>query len=58
MKKITAKEAHEVVKNTIRDIDIDNDGRTFYATNEAETEIYCFDSQKERDKFVKAYNRK
>jgi hypothetical protein len=27
-----------------------DDGRTFYATNETETEVWEFDSKRERDK--------
>ena len=56
MKAITAKKANQIVNKLGRDIS--GDGITFYATNIKETEIYCFDSKKERDEFVKAYNEK
>ena len=56
MKAITTREAHKIEKKLNRDLS--GDGITFYATNEKETEIYCFDSRKERNSFVKAYNDK
>lgn len=56
MKAITAKKAEQITRKLGRDIS--NDGITFYATNEEETEIYCFDSKSERNDFVKAYNEK
>lgn len=56
MKAITAKKADQITRKLGRDIS--NDGITFYATNEKETEIYCFDSKSERNDFVKAYNEK
>lgn len=51
MKAITPKKAHEIAKR--RNIDIDDNQTTFYATNEEETEIYSFDTKKERDQHIK-----
>lgn len=56
MKAITSKKADQIAKKLGRDIS--DDGITFYATNENEAEIYCFDSKSERNNFVKAYNDK
>ena len=50
MKKITSKEAYQIIKKIGKNIV--EDGVTFYATNEKETEIYSFDSRSERDEFV------
>ncbi len=50
MKKITAKEAYKLAEEL--GLSICDDGRTFYATNEERTEIWEFDSKKERNKFV------
>ena len=51
MKKISAKEARILAKKL--NIDISGDGLTFYAATDDETEIYSFDSKKERDAFLK-----
>lgn len=48
--KITAKEAYKLANDL--GLDICEDGLTFYATNEERTEIWEFDSKKERDNFV------
>ena len=50
IKAITAKKAHIIAKRL--NLCIDNDRLTFYASNENETEIYSFDTKKERDLFV------
>ena len=50
MKAITSKQAHQIAKKI--GIEIDDDGITFYATNQEETEIWSFDSKKERDVFI------
>ena len=49
-KKLTAKEAHKLADKL--NLDIDDDGITYYATNMEETEIWSFDTRVERDKFV------
>lgn len=51
MKSITAKEAERLA--TKLNIDASGDGRTYYATNNAESELYEFDTKAERDSFVK-----
>lgn len=56
MKKLTAKEAHKLADRLM--VDIDDDGITFYATNDDESEIWSFDTKKERDKFVDKCNNK
>jgi len=48
MKSITRKEAEKIAERTGYPL-TENDGRTFYATNENETGVYEFDSKKERD---------
>ena len=50
MKKITPKRAHEIAKE--KGVDIDDDQVTFYATDDDESEVYPFDTKKERDDFV------
>ena len=50
MKAITAKYAEELLRKLGNDYG--GDGRTFYATNEEETEVWEFDSKRERDEFV------
>ena len=50
MKAITAKYAEELLRKLGNDYG--GDGRTFYATNEEETEVWEFDNKKERDEFV------
>ena len=45
--KITAKEAHKLAEEL--GLCISDDGRTFYATNKERTEIWEFDSKRERD---------
>ena len=50
MKTITAKYAEELLRKLGNDYG--GDGRTFYATNEEETEVWEFNNKKERDEFV------
>lgn len=50
MKAITAKYAEELLRKL--GFDFGGDGRTFYATNDEETEIWEFDTKRERDEFV------
>ena len=52
MKAITAKKAQEITDKTGMALCGAEDGRTFYATNEEETEVWLFDTKKERDAFV------
>jgi hypothetical protein len=54
MKKISAKYAEKLMNKL--GLDYGNDGITFYATNESETEIYDFDDKKERDKWLEKVN--
>lgn len=54
MKKISSKQAHIIAQRL--GLDIDGDGTTYYATNTEETEIYSFDTKKERDDFVWLYS--
>lgn len=53
MKKIaiTAKEAYKLAE--LLGLCISEDGTTFYATNEERTELWEFDSKKERDLSVR-----
>lgn len=51
MKKITAKQAIKIAKRL--NLQIEDDGTTFYATDEEESEIYSFDTKSERDTFCK-----
>ena len=53
MKKIaiTAKEAYKLAE--IIGICISDDGTTFYAANEERTELWEFDTKRERDAFLK-----
>ena len=50
MKKITPKEAVKIAKKL--GIEIYDERRTFYATNNKESEVWSFDTKKERDDFV------
>ena len=50
MKSITARYAEKLLQKL--GYDYGNDGRTFYATNEEETEVWEFNNKKERDEFV------
>ena len=56
VKKISAKEAQLLARKL--GIQIGEDGLTFYATNEDESEIFEFDSKRDRDAWVAKYNRK
>lgn len=51
MKKITAKQAAKIANRL--NLQIEDDGMTFYATDEEESEIYSFDTKSERDSFCK-----
>lgn len=51
MKKITAKQAAKIANRL--NLQIEDDGTTFYATDEEETEIWSFDTKSERDSFCK-----
>ena len=50
MKAITAKQAYKLLEKL--GLDYGNDGRTFFATDDEESEVYEFESKKERDEFV------
>lgn len=52
IKAINAKKAQEITDKTGMALCGAEDGRTFYATNEEETEVWLFDTKKERDSFV------
>lgn len=56
MKKITAKEAERLSKKL--GLSYGADARTFYATNEDETEVWEFDSKKARDEFLYRISKK
>ena len=49
-KAITAKQAYKLM--TELGLCFGDDGRTFYATDKEETEVWEFDSKRERDEFV------
>lgn len=49
-KKITSKQAYKLAKKL--GLEICEDGRTFYATNEQETELWEFDTLRERNDFL------
>lgn len=48
--KLTAKEAKRLAEEL--GLDIDDGGTTFYATNEEKTEIWDFDTKKEREEWL------
>ena len=52
MKKITRKQAEKIANKSGYPL-AENDGITFYATNDSETEVYEFDSKKEREECCK-----
>lgn len=52
-KAITANQAYKLIAKL--GLDFGDDGRTFYATNEEESEVWEFDSKAERDEFVNRY---
>lgn len=52
VKKLTAKEAVKLLRKLGLCCMGADDGKTFYATNEEETEVWEFDTKKERDAFV------
>ena len=51
MKKISAKQAAKIAFRLNKQIE--DDGISFYATDEEETEIWSFDTKSERDSFCK-----
>lgn len=51
-KKITAREAEKINSRNGMDTWEEDGIKTYWATNEAETETWVFESKKERDKFV------
>lgn len=52
LKKISPKEAEKINRRNGMDT-YEDDGRTFWATNEDETETYPFGTNKEREKAIK-----
>ena len=56
MKRITAKQAEKIIARLGLNAGGSDDGITFYATDERESEIYSFDSKKECDDFVKRHS--
>ena len=56
MKAINRKQADILADKLGLDILGGGDGLTFFATNEKETDLYEFDSKKERDAFVAQCN--
>lgn len=55
-KKITSKEAEKLLKRL--GLGYGGDGTTFYAAADDETDVYEFDTKKERDDFVSKHNSK
>ena len=49
-KAITSKQAYKLMEKF--GLCFSDDGRTFYATDEEETEVWEFDSKRERDEFI------
>lgn len=49
MKKLSAKQAVKLASKL--NVDIEDDGVTFYATDEDESEIWSFDTKAERNAF-------
>jgi len=49
-KAISPKKAYDIAKKL--NIDVDDDEITFYATDENESEIWSFETKKERDNFI------
>ena len=56
-KAITAKKAFEVTMKTGMGWCGAEDGRTFYGTNEEESDVWFFDSKRERDAWVERNNK-
>ena len=54
MIKITAKEAQAIAKRL--NLQIEDDGLTFYATDDSKSELFSFDSKKEREDFINGCN--
>lgn len=52
MRAITAREAERIGEKTGFP-PTEGDGRTFYATDNDETELFEFDTKRERDEFVR-----
>lgn len=55
VKAITAKQAKKLSLEIGVCFGGEMDGRTFYATNEEETELWEFDTRRERDSFIKGH---
>lgn len=53
MKKVTAAKAYKIMKKL--GLCFGEDGTTYYATNNEETEVYEFDTRKERDAFIERH---
>lgn len=51
-KKLTAREAEKLLRKLGLCYMGADDGRSFYAANEDETEVWEFDTKRERDAFV------
>ena len=51
MEAISAKEAYKLMDEL--GLGYGMDGRTYYAVNAEHTEVYEFDSERERDEFIK-----
>ncbi len=54
IKKISAEKARKIAESI--GIDISDEQRTFYATDDGETEVWSFDTKAERDSFVSRNN--
>lgn len=52
VRKLTAKEAKKLLRELGLGYMGADDGRSFYATNEDETEVWEFDTKRERDAFI------
>ena len=57
MKAITVKKADEINRKNGMETWAEDGCRTFWATNENESETWAFDSKKERDQFVAKHNK-
>lgn len=54
-KKLTASKAKKLLRKLGLCYSGADDGQTFYATNEDETEVWEFDSKLERDAFIASH---
>ena len=57
VKAITAKQAKKITERTGMCLSGELDGRTFYGTNIEETDVWEFDSKRERDAWVERNNK-